>query len=44
MVPEIAIWRAANLLIRKHGADVELEAAKRVDLMLRERYALRLAV
>ena len=34
MVPEIAIWRAANLLIRKHGADAELEAAKRADLML----------
>jgi hypothetical protein len=24
----------ANLLIRKHGADAELEAAKRADLML----------
>jgi hypothetical protein len=34
MVPEIAIWRAANLLIRRHGADAELEAAKRADLML----------
>ena len=34
MVPEIAIWRAANLLIRKHGASAELEAAKRADLML----------
>jgi hypothetical protein len=34
MIPEIAIWRAANLLIRKHGADAGLEAAKRADLML----------
>jgi hypothetical protein len=34
MVPEIAIWRAANLLIRKHGANADLEAAKRADLML----------
>ena len=34
MVPEIAIWRAANLLIRRHGADAELEPAKRADLML----------
>jgi hypothetical protein len=34
MVPEIDIWRAANLLIRKHGANAELEAAKRADLML----------
>jgi hypothetical protein len=34
VVPEIAIWRAANLLIRRHGADAELEAEKRADLML----------
>jgi hypothetical protein len=23
MVPEIAIWRAANLLIRRHGAPTQ---------------------
>ncbi len=34
MVPEIAIWCAAELLIRKHGANAELEAAKRADVML----------
>jgi len=34
MIPEIDIWRAANLLIRKHGANADLEAAKRADLML----------
>jgi hypothetical protein len=34
MVPDLDIWRAANLLIRKHGANAELEAAKRADLML----------
>ena len=34
MISEIDIWRAANLLIRKHGANAELEAAKRADLML----------
>jgi len=34
MVPELGIWRAANLLIRKHGANAELEAVKRTDLML----------
>jgi hypothetical protein len=28
------IWRAANLLIRRHGADAELEAARLHDLML----------
>ena len=34
MVSDLDIWRAANLLIRKHGADVELAAAKRAGLML----------
>jgi hypothetical protein len=34
MVLEIDIWRAAELLIRRHGANAELEAAKRADLML----------
>jgi hypothetical protein len=34
MISDLDIWRAANLLIRKHGADAELEAAKRADLML----------
>ena len=28
------IWRAADLLIQKHGADAEPEAAKNVLLML----------
>jgi hypothetical protein len=34
MASDLDIWRAANLLIRKHGANAELEAAKRADLML----------
>ena len=34
MVSDLDIWRAANLLIRKHGADAELEAAKCADSML----------
>jgi hypothetical protein len=34
MVSDLDIWRAANLLIRKHGPDAELEAAKRADVML----------
>lgn len=34
MVSDPDIWRAANLLIRKHGDNAELEAAKRADLML----------
>ena len=34
MISDLDIWRAANLLIRKHGADAELEAARLQDLML----------
>jgi hypothetical protein len=34
MISDLDIWRAANLLIRKHGGDAELEAAQRADLML----------
>jgi hypothetical protein len=34
VISEIDIWRAANLLIRKHRANAEFEAAKRADLML----------
>ena len=33
-VSDLDIWRAANLLIRHHGADAEIEAARRADLML----------
>jgi hypothetical protein len=31
MVSDLDIWRAANLLIRQHGADAELEAARLQD-------------
>jgi hypothetical protein len=34
MISEVDIWRAANRLIRRHGAKAELEVAKRPDLML----------
>ena len=34
MISELDIWRAANLLIQRHGDDAEIEAAKRADLML----------
>ena len=34
VLSDLDIWRAANLLIRQHGADVELEAARLQDLML----------
>jgi hypothetical protein len=34
MIPERDIWRAANLLIREHGADAEIVATRRADEML----------
>jgi hypothetical protein len=34
MVSDLDIWRAANLMIREHGADAELEAARLQDLTL----------
>jgi hypothetical protein len=34
MTSDLDVWRAAHLLIRNHGANAELEAAKRADVML----------
>jgi hypothetical protein len=34
VISDLDIWRAANLLIRKHGAEAVLEAARLADLML----------
>jgi hypothetical protein len=34
VISERDIWRAATMLTRRHGADVELEAARLADLML----------
>jgi hypothetical protein len=34
MIPDRDIWRAANLLIREHGADAEIVSARRADEML----------
>jgi hypothetical protein len=33
MIADRDIWRAANLLIREHGADAEIVAARRADDM-----------
>ena len=33
MISDRDIWRAANLLIREHGADAEIVAARRADDM-----------
>ena len=34
MISEIDIYRAANLLIERHGTDAVIEAARHVDRML----------
>jgi hypothetical protein len=34
VISDLDIWRAANLLIRQHGADAEVEAVRLQDLML----------
>jgi hypothetical protein len=34
MISELDIYRAANLLIERHGADAEVEAARLADRML----------
>jgi len=34
MIPDLDIWRAANLLIREYEDDAEIVAARRADEML----------
>jgi hypothetical protein len=42
MIPDLNIWRAANLLIQQHGQDAEIVAAQRAHQMLeREDYEVR---
>ena len=31
-IPDLDIWRAANLLVQQHGADAEIQAARRAEL------------
>ena len=31
MIPEIDMWRAANLLVKRHGGDAAIVAAQRAD-------------
>ena len=31
MIPEIEIWRVAQLMLKRHGEDAGLESAKRAD-------------
>jgi hypothetical protein len=34
VISDLDVWRAANLLIHRHGAEAEIEAARLQDLML----------
>ncbi len=34
MIPDLDIYRSANLLVEQHGEDAPLEAAMRADQML----------
>ncbi len=34
MIPDLDIWRSANLLVKRHGPDEPIEAAMRADAML----------
>ena len=34
MIPDIDIWRCANLMVKRYGEDAALEAAKRADELL----------
>lgn len=31
VISDLDIWRIANLLVQRHGADAEIDAAKRAD-------------
>ncbi len=34
MIPDLDIWRSANLLVKQHGEDAPIEAAMNADAML----------
>ncbi len=34
MIPDLDIYRSANLLVKRHGQDAPIEAAMRADAML----------
>ncbi len=36
MTSDLDIYRTANVLIREHGEDADLEAAQRADVLLEE--------
>jgi hypothetical protein len=36
VIPEIDIWRVANLLLKRYGDDAELESFRRADELAEE--------
>ena len=34
MIPDLDIWRSANVLVKHHGRDASIHAAMRADAML----------
>ncbi len=34
MIPDLDIYRSANLLVKRHGADAPIQATMRADAML----------
>ncbi len=34
MIPDLDIWRSAQVLVKRHGQDAPIEAAMRADAML----------
>ena len=34
MIPDLGIFRSANVLVKRHGEDAPIEAAMRADAML----------
>ncbi len=34
MIPDLDIWRSANVLVKHHGHDAPIQAAIRADAML----------
>jgi len=34
MIPDIDIWRCANMMMKRYGRDAALEAAQRADALI----------
>ncbi len=40
VIPDLDIYRSANVLVKRHGEDAPIEAAMRADAMLNEVFGL----